>query len=82
VRFYSPRRPPDDVLGGLLRPRNLSEKAALNAGWLDSSRSLLEQFLFENDLILLRFKFMTFFELNPKVAVTIYRVHLLFHSYS
>uniref|UniRef100_A0A915JK24 PH domain-containing protein n=1 Tax=Romanomermis culicivorax TaxID=13658 RepID=A0A915JK24_ROMCU len=64
---YSPKKPPSDLVSSILRPKNLTEKAVLNAGWLDSSRSLLEQCIFENDLILLRFKYLTFFELNPKV---------------
>lgn len=36
--------------------------------WLDSSRSLMEQGINENDLILLRFKFYNFYDLNPKVC--------------
>lgn len=50
----------------VFRPQNYVEKAALNRGWLDSSRSLMEQGVFEGDIVLLRFKFMTFFDLNPK----------------
>lgn len=50
----------------LYRPKNLSEKARINAGWLDSSRSLLEQSILENDTVLLRFKFFNFYELTPK----------------
>ncbi|KAK6043101.1 FERM central domain protein [Cooperia oncophora] len=50
----------------VFRPQNYVEKAALNRGWLDSSRSLMEQGVFEGDIVLLRFKYMTFFDLNPK----------------
>ncbi|KHJ93150.1 FERM protein [Oesophagostomum dentatum] len=50
----------------VFRPQNYVEKAALNRGWLDSSRSLMEQGVFEGDVVLLRFKYMTFFDLNPK----------------
>lgn len=35
--------------------------------WLDSSRSLMEQGILEDDQLLLRFKYYTFFDLNPKV---------------
>ncbi|CAD5226053.1 unnamed protein product [Bursaphelenchus okinawaensis] len=48
------------------RPQNLVEKAALNRGWLDSSRSLMEQGIQEGDLVVLRFKFLTFYDLNTK----------------
>uniref|UniRef100_A0AAR2JJI0 PH domain-containing protein n=1 Tax=Pygocentrus nattereri TaxID=42514 RepID=A0AAR2JJI0_PYGNA len=34
--------------------------------WLDSSRSLMEQGVQENDKLLLRFKYHCFFDLNPK----------------
>lgn len=54
----------------MLRPKSLAQKANLNRGWLDSSRSLMEQGIYENDLILLRFKFLQFFDLNPKVIMT------------
>lgn len=38
--------------------------------WLDSSRSLMEQDVKENEVLLLRFKYHSFFDLNPKVSVT------------
>uniref|UniRef100_A0A0K0EMK2 PH domain-containing protein n=1 Tax=Strongyloides stercoralis TaxID=6248 RepID=A0A0K0EMK2_STRER len=50
----------------LFRPQSYWEKAAINRGWLDSSRSLMEQGIKEDSLVLLRFKFMNFFDLNPK----------------
>lgn len=50
----------------LLRPRSLVEKARLNVGWLDSSLSLMEQGIREYDTLCLRFKYYTFFDLNPK----------------
>ena len=37
--------------------------------WLDSSRSLMEQGVLENDTIYLRFKFFSFYDLNPKVSL-------------
>ena len=34
--------------------------------WLDSSLSIMEQGIRENDTLLLRFKFFSFYDLNPK----------------
>ena len=48
---------------------NLIEKSKLNGLWYDSSRSLMEQNTNENDLILLRFKYFSFYDLNPKVDI-------------
>jgi kindlin 2 len=56
-----------DAKTSLLRPRNLAEKARLNSAWLDSSLSLYEQDVKEFDLILLRFKFFSFYDLSPKL---------------
>lgn len=39
----------------------------LFSSWLDSSRSLMEQGIQEDEQLLLRFKYYTFFDLNPKV---------------
>lgn len=62
----SPRIAAQEAFTKLYRPRNLAEKARINAGWLDSSRSLLEQGICENDVVLLRFKFFSFYDLTPK----------------
>jgi len=56
-----------DAKTSLLRPKNLTEKARMNASWLDSSLSLFEQDVREFDLVLLRFKFFSFYDLNPKM---------------
>ncbi|VDK73833.1 unnamed protein product, partial [Anisakis simplex] len=61
---HSPRVVPNKEMT-VFRPQNFIEKAALNRGWLDSSRSLMEQGIFEGDVVLLRFKFMTLFDMNP-----------------
>ncbi|XP_032537530.1 fermitin family homolog 1 [Chiroxiphia lanceolata] len=55
-----------EMLAEMYQPRSLADKAKLNAGWLDSSRSLMEQGVLEEDQLLLRFKYYTFFDLNPK----------------
>ncbi|KAE9556784.1 hypothetical protein FO519_000190 [Halicephalobus sp. NKZ332] len=61
----SPRVPPSKELP-VFRPQNVQERAALNRGWLDSSRSLMEQGIAEGETTLLRYKYMSFFDLNPK----------------
>ncbi|BFF99297.1 unc-112-related protein [Drosophila madeirensis] len=62
----SPPTPCADVRAQLLRPKSLVEKARLNVGWLDSSLSIMEQGIREYDTLRLRFKYFTFFDLNPK----------------
>ncbi|RMC07963.1 hypothetical protein DUI87_15435 [Hirundo rustica rustica] len=59
-----------EMLAEMYQPRTLADKAKLNAGWLDSSRSLMEQGVLEEDQLLLRFKYYTFFDLNPKYHVS------------
>lgn len=62
----SPLAPTLEARSSLLRPRSLVEKARLNSAWLDSSLSLYEQDVREYDLLLLRYKFYSFYDLNPK----------------
>lgn len=62
----SPRSPSPDVRARLVRPKSRVEKARLNVGWLDSSLSIMEQGVREYDTLCLRFKYFTFFDLNPK----------------
>ena len=38
--------------------------------WVDSSRSLMEQGVRDNDFVLLKFKFYNFYDLNPKVGLS------------
>jgi hypothetical protein len=61
------RTPIKNHLPQLIKPINIIEKSKLNGLWYDSSRSLMEQNTNENELILLRFKYFTFYDLNPKV---------------
>ncbi|XP_030052171.1 fermitin family homolog 1 isoform X1 [Microcaecilia unicolor] len=65
LAFSQPNCSPE-LLAQMYQPRSLIEKAKLNSGWLDSSRSLMEQNIQEDDLLLLRFKYYSFFDLNPK----------------
>ncbi|XP_017311741.1 fermitin family homolog 1 [Ictalurus punctatus] len=60
-----PNVPPDE-LAKMYQTLSMEDKAAINAGWLDSSSSLMEQGIQENDRLLLRFKYHCFFDLNPK----------------
>ncbi|XP_034481805.1 unc-112-related protein [Drosophila innubila] len=62
----SPQALSAEMRSHLLRPKSLVEKARLNVGWLDSSLSLMEQGIREYDTLCLRFKYYTFFDLNPK----------------
>jgi kindlin 2 len=67
----TPLTPTKNLLLQLNRPGNLIEKCKLNNLWLDSSKSLMAQHIHENDLILLRFKYYSFYDLNPKVKPTV-----------
>ncbi|XP_023654956.2 fermitin family homolog 1 isoform X1 [Paramormyrops kingsleyae] len=60
-----PNLPPAE-LAKMYKPLTTIEKATINSGWLDSSRSLMEQGVQEDDRLLLRFKYHCFFDLNPK----------------
>ncbi|CAF4877551.1 unnamed protein product, partial [Rotaria sp. Silwood1] len=62
----TPITPIKNILSQLTKPMNIIEKSKLNSLWYDSSKSLMEQNTNENDLILLRFKYFTFYDLNPK----------------
>ncbi|XP_041468202.1 fermitin family homolog 2-like isoform X3 [Lytechinus variegatus] len=59
----SPQRPSGEAFEGLIRPSSYREKASINAGWLDSNRSLMEQDVRENDTVMLRFKYYVFYDL-------------------
>ncbi|KFP18284.1 Fermitin family 1 [Egretta garzetta] len=75
LTFSHPSCSPE-TLAEMYQPRTLADKAKINAGWLDSSRSLMEQDILEDDQLLLRFKYYTFFDLNPKYdAVRINQIY-------
>lgn len=46
--------------------KSVYDKTRVNSRWLDSSKSLMEQHIYENDLVHLRFKYFAFHELNAK----------------
>nr|CAD7416152.1 unnamed protein product [Timema poppensis] len=62
----SPSQPSPEARNKLLRPRTLVERARINVAWLDSSLSIMEQGVREYDTLCLRFKFYSFYDLNPK----------------
>ncbi|XP_055496408.1 fermitin family homolog 2 isoform X4 [Leucoraja erinacea] len=67
-----------DILAQLFKPQSLLDKAKMNKGWLDSSRSLMEQDIKDNEVLMLRFKYHSFFDLNPKYDAV--RINQLFEQ--
>ncbi|NXX54991.1 FERM2 protein, partial [Scopus umbretta] len=65
-----------ESLAKMYKPQALLDKAKINQGWLDSSRSLMEQEVKENEALLLRFKYYSFFDLNPKVRSYLFHLCL------
>ncbi|XP_050531297.1 unc-112-related protein-like [Daktulosphaira vitifoliae] len=59
--------PNNDIRNKMLRPKSLIEKARMNVAWLDSSLSIMEQGIREFDTLKLRFKFYSFYDLNPRL---------------
>uniref|UniRef100_A0AAQ4R7J7 FERM domain-containing protein n=1 Tax=Gasterosteus aculeatus aculeatus TaxID=481459 RepID=A0AAQ4R7J7_GASAC len=55
-----------ELQGPLLTPGSGECCIHFPCRWLDSSRSLMEQDVKENEVLLLRFKYHSFFDLNPK----------------
>lgn len=72
----SPTYVTGEARSSLLKPKTLQEKSRMNVAWLDSSLSLYEQDVEEYDLLLLRFKYLSFYDLNPKLdAVRINQIY-------
>ncbi|XP_064407820.1 fermitin family homolog 3 [Latimeria chalumnae] len=65
LSISQPNLPPE-VMAKMFRPGTLIEKTQINNRWLDSSRSLMQQDIQENDKLWLRFKYYSFFDLEPK----------------
>uniref|UniRef100_A0AAR2JD10 PH domain-containing protein n=2 Tax=Pygocentrus nattereri TaxID=42514 RepID=A0AAR2JD10_PYGNA len=57
---------PPETIAKMYRPTSKVDKAQVNSRWLDSSRSLLQQGLKENDKLFLRFKYYSFHDLTPQ----------------
>ncbi|XP_033125865.1 fermitin family homolog 2-like [Anneissia japonica] len=62
----SPQVPSREALDGLVKPKSFRDKAIINKGWLDSSKSLMEQGLRDNDTLMMRYKYFSFYDLDPK----------------
>ena len=58
--------PSQEAIYSIVRPKNLVQRARMNVAWLDSSLSIMEQGVHDFDTLLLRFKFHSFYDLNPK----------------
>lgn len=63
---HSPQLPSKDAFQALPRFKSFADRALINAGWLNSSKSLMEQGCQESELVQLRFKYYNFYDLNPK----------------
>ena len=74
---HSPPVSPE-VKNTQLHPRTLVERARMNVGWLDSSLSIMEQGIQEFDTLLLRFKYYSFYDLNPKLDAV--RINMIFEQ--
>ncbi|KAK7922431.1 hypothetical protein WMY93_009333 [Mugilogobius chulae] len=61
--------PAPEVVAKQYRPASVVDKAHINGRWLDSSRSLLQQGIQENDRLWLRFKYYAFYDIEPKYDV-------------
>ncbi|KAM9469752.1 fermitin family homolog 3b [Clarias gariepinus] len=58
--------PAPEAISKLYRPASKVDKTHINTRWLDSSRSLMQQGVQENDKLWLRFKYYTFHDMQPK----------------
>lgn len=62
----------------LIRPKSLIERARMNVSWLDSSLSIMEQGIREFDTLRLKFKFYSFYDLNPKTDAV--RINMIYEQ--
>lgn len=74
----SPTSISPEVRAKLIRPRNLIERARMNVSWLDSSLSIMEQGIREFDTLRLKFKFYSFYDLNPKTDAV--RINMIYEQ--
>ncbi|KAM6953270.1 fermitin family homolog 3b [Aplochiton taeniatus] len=58
--------PAPEAIAKQYRPASVVDKAHIHSRWLDSSRSLMQQGVQENDRLWLRFKYYSFHDLEPK----------------
>ncbi|XP_015439833.1 PREDICTED: unc-112-related protein-like [Dufourea novaeangliae] len=74
----SPTSISPEVRSKLVRPKNLVERARMNVAWLDSSLSIMEQGIREFDTLRLKFKFYSFYDLNPKTDAV--RINMIYEQ--
>ncbi|XP_043492066.1 unc-112-related protein [Polistes fuscatus] len=67
-----------EVRSKLIRPKSLVERARINVAWLDSSLSIMEQGIREYDTLRLKFKFYSFYDLNPKTDAV--RINMIYEQ--
>merc|ERR1719282_2077863 len=70
--------PSDEARETIVRPKTLVERARMNVAWLDSSLSIMEQGIRDFDTLLLRFKFVSFYDLSPKMDSV--RINLIYEQ--
>lgn len=75
---HSPTSISPEVRAKLVRPKNLVERARMNVAWLDSSLSIMEQGIREFDTLRLKFKFYSFYDLNPKTDAV--RINMMYEQ--
>lgn len=74
----SPTSISPDIRSKLIRPKTLIERARMNVSWLDSSLSIMEQGIREYDTLRLKFKFYSFYDLNPKTDAV--RINMIYEQ--
>lgn len=74
----SPTTISPEIRAKLIRPKNLVERARMNVAWLDSSLSIMEQGIREFDTLRLKFKFYSFYDLNPKTDAV--RINMIYEQ--
>ncbi|XP_043237675.1 unc-112-related protein-like isoform X2 [Amphibalanus amphitrite] len=75
---HSPIVPAVQARRLMVHPHSLLERARMNVAWLDSSLSIMEQGIREFDTLLLRFKFYSFYDLDPKYDAV--RINMLYEQ--
>ncbi|KAM6953081.1 fermitin family homolog 3b [Lycodopsis pacificus] len=61
--------PAPEFIAKQYRAASVVDKAHINGRWLDSSRCLMQQGIQENDRVWLRFKYFSFYDIDPKYDV-------------
>lgn len=74
----SPTTISPEVRVKLIKPKSLIERARMNVAWLDSSLSIMEQGIREFDILRLKFKFYSFYDLNPKIDAV--RINMIYEQ--